>query len=187
MAELENKALPEEDPENPLTPLDTDEIEFNESFQSEALQAPRVDTDDLHHICSRISHNFSVKQYSCECSYICHHNILIVDDENMNLVILYSLLSSFGLKPIVCNTGDQAVSIFKQKLQAKCCANKFDLVLTDLQMPETDGIKLAKEIRATEEGWVNALLKDKKRRAKVDKPVPIVAVTAHLEKSLEEL
>jgi CheY-like chemotaxis protein len=106
--------------------------------------------DDLGQICALINRNHSVKQYSPECTYLCRQNILVVDDENLNLVVLYSLLSSFGLKPIVCNSGAQAVGIFKQKLQATCCANKFDLVLTDLQMPDTDGLMVAREIRATE-------------------------------------
>ena len=59
-------------------------------------------------------------------------NILVVDDENMNLVIVFSLIATLGLFPIVCNTGEQAFKVFRHKLNAKCCSSKIELVLTDI-------------------------------------------------------
>lgn len=54
----------------------------------------------------------SLKILSNKCSYLCSMNIIVVDDENLNLGIVFSLLATFGIFPIVCNNGEQAFKIF---------------------------------------------------------------------------
>ena len=58
--------------------------------------------------------------------------MLLVDDENMNLGVTYSLLATQKIHAIVCESGSQALKIFEHKLLAKCCASKIDLVMTDI-------------------------------------------------------
>ena len=65
---------------------------------------------------------------------------LVVDDNATNLRILVTLLERLGL----------AVTSTTSPIQARDLAARtgFDLLLTDLQMPELDGIELAAAIRA---------------------------------------
>lgn len=77
----------------------------------------------------------------------------------MNLITLYGMLQGFGIKPVVADSGKQAVRYFKEKFTATCCTNKFELVLTDINMPEMDGIRVAECIRAIEFSWADPIAK----------------------------
>ncbi|MDT0687993.1 hybrid sensor histidine kinase/response regulator [Autumnicola psychrophila] len=66
---------------------------------------------------------------------------LVVDDENSQLALTSELVKSIGFSCETSVNGKQAL----QKLKFE----KFDLVLTDIQMPIMDGFALIKEIRAT--------------------------------------
>jgi len=70
------------------------------------LSRPMRQGVDLDVICKKVRQHNTVRQFTGNCTYLCHHNILIVDDENMNLVLLYGLIASFGLHPIVCSSGE---------------------------------------------------------------------------------
>jgi CheY-like chemotaxis protein len=132
----------------------------------------------------------SIRKFSEKCNYLCHHNILLVDDENMNIMMLFALFSNLSFNPIVANNAMEATKIFQRKLRATCCLNKFELIMTDIQMPEIDGLKFAQMIRGTEESWAAQLaLKSRAGRLKSQHSCPIIAVTAHQDhsrKSLEE-
>ena len=66
--------------------------------------------------------------------------VLIVDDSSMNLRVLEGLLKVIGFKNIVAATnGPDAL----KHLQAE----KFDIILSDVRMPEMDGPTLVREIR----------------------------------------
>jgi len=71
--------------------------------------------------------------------------ILIVDDQKMNLVVLRALLKKLGDFDIVTAlNGREALGILEVP-----DAKPFDMVLTDMWMPELDGEGLVKAIRAS--------------------------------------
>ncbi|MCK5127729.1 MAG: response regulator [candidate division Zixibacteria bacterium] len=65
--------------------------------------------------------------------------ILAVDDELLIRDLLYDFFSSQGWEIVVANSGRSAIELLKSR--------EFDLVLTDLKMPETDGIALIGRMR----------------------------------------
>jgi signal transduction histidine kinase/ligand-binding sensor domain-containing protein/DNA-binding response OmpR family regulator len=68
-------------------------------------------------------------------------SILLVDDNMTNLRILQTQMEHWRLKPTLASSAAQAMEILGKD-------HAFDLVITDQQMPETDGIELATMIRA---------------------------------------
>jgi CheY-like chemotaxis protein len=66
--------------------------------------------------------------------------ILVIDDNSTNRSILKSQLESWKLTPTLATSGSQALEMLSQ-------FSDFDLVLTDMQMPEMDGMELAKSVR----------------------------------------
>jgi two-component system sensor histidine kinase/response regulator len=66
--------------------------------------------------------------------------ILVVDDNLTNRVILKTQLEQWKLKPVLAGSASNALDLLS-KDQA------FDLVITDMQMPDMDGIQLALQIR----------------------------------------
>ena len=65
--------------------------------------------------------------------------ILIVDDEEPIRIMVSSLVSMMGANPVAASNGKEALELFQQ--------NQFDLVITDLDMPEIDGLTLASSIK----------------------------------------
>ena len=78
--------------------------------------------------------------------------ILVVDDEEAIREVVSTLLDSQGYKCTVCPNGVIALEAFGN--------DSFDLVLSDIVMPEMDGIRLLSELRAE------------------DPDVPVIMVTA---------
>ena len=71
------------------------------------------------------------------------HRILMVDDAPMNLTVMSAMLNRLGQTEVaVARDGDEALALLKAD------PGRFDLVLTDLQMPKMDGDELVREIRA---------------------------------------
>lgn len=68
--------------------------------------------------------------------------ILVVDDNPTNLTILKNQLTHWDFTPILANSAKQALEILSY-------TKDFDLVISDMQMPEVDGIELAETIRKT--------------------------------------
>ena len=69
--------------------------------------------------------------------------VLVVDDSPVNLAVLKAMITRFGIKDVVsAANGKMAL----EKLTAPG-AQPFDLVLTDMWMPEMDGDALVAEIR----------------------------------------
>ena len=66
--------------------------------------------------------------------------ILVVDDNMTNLEILRAQLEQWKLIPTLAQSGKQALEILKDE-------QDFSLVISDMQMPEMDGIGLATEIK----------------------------------------
>jgi two-component system response regulator PilR (NtrC family) len=66
-------------------------------------------------------------------------NILVVDDEPASRESLSDILSDEGYETAVAANGKEALAALE--------TNDFDLVITDLRMPEMDGVELLKQIR----------------------------------------
>ena len=66
-------------------------------------------------------------------------SILVVDDELLIRDLLYDFFTGQGWDIAVAENGDKALEMAR--------ARKFDLVLTDVKMPEMDGLALSGHIR----------------------------------------
>jgi CheY-like chemotaxis protein len=72
--------------------------------------------------------------------------ILIVDDQKMNLMVLKAMLKKLGdFDVVTAMNGREALDALESP-----DAKAFDIVLTDMWMPEMDGEGLVKAIRARE-------------------------------------
>ncbi|MES2112907.1 MAG: two-component regulator propeller domain-containing protein [Bacteroidota bacterium] len=66
--------------------------------------------------------------------------VLVVDDNDTNRDILKSQLEQWKFTPIVAESGAQALKILSSK-------QPVNLVISDMDMPDMDGVQLAKKIR----------------------------------------
>lgn len=73
--------------------------------------------------------------------------VLIVDDNETNRKIFVHHAMSWGMSPVEAESGEQALKLLREAAHRKA---PFDLVMLDLQMPEMDGIELARKIKADE-------------------------------------
>lgn len=83
--------------------------------------------------------------------------VLIVEDEPMLLDLVAKIFETHKLKVDTATDGVQALHKLEQ--------NKYDIVLTDIQMPNMNGIELCKSI---------------KQRSDIHQPKFWIALTAHL-------
>ena len=67
--------------------------------------------------------------------------MLLVDDVPLNLKVLQAMLRRLGVESACASSGREALEILREDTD-------FDLILTDLWMPEMDGAELAREIRS---------------------------------------
>ena len=85
---------------------------------------------------------------------------LLVEDNNLNQEIAKTLLEETGMKVDCANDGIEAVEIINNS-----DADRYDIILMDIQMPRMDGYTATREIRT---------LKDNRKAN-----IPIVAMTAN--------
>src|ERR1700727_3494995 len=78
--------------------------------------------------------------------------ILVVDDEEAIREVIATLLEAQGFQVTTCHNGKVGLESFRR--------DSFDLVLSDIVMPEMDGLKLLGELRLD------------------DPDVPVIMVTA---------
>lgn len=83
-------------------------------------------------------------------------NLLIIEDNPLNRKVIQMLLESIGCHLEMAEDGKTGLDMYHQK--------KYDLILTDIGLPDIDGIQVIKTIRKEE---------------KNQKHIPIIAVTAH--------
>ena len=67
------------------------------------------------------------------------NRVLIVDDNSTNLRILNAQMEQWGLLPVQCSSGEEALNYLK--------TGYVELVITDMQMPNMDGVQLSTIIR----------------------------------------
>jgi len=77
-------------------------------------------------------------------------NILVVDDEEMIAKLVQALLERDGHKVITANSGKAALELLGDR--------PFDLILTDIKMPEITGDALYSEIRARDEQMASRIV-----------------------------
>ena len=65
-------------------------------------------------------------------------NILIVDDEEMDRLLGRTFLEDAGHTPVFASDGDSALRVYE--------ANDIDVVVTDLSMPNLDGLQLIQRL-----------------------------------------
>ena len=87
-------------------------------------------------------------------------HVLLVEDNELNREIATAILTKTGMGIDCASDGDEAVSIINE-----APAEKYDLILMDIQMPKMDGYTATREIRT---------LKDNRKAN-----IPIVAMTAN--------
>ena len=80
-----------------------------------------------------------VKEGTTECL-----RILLIDDDERVLDVLKELLGIDGHTVEACTGGEKAAAVFEEELQA---GRRFDVVITDLGMPDMDGIKVGEKIK----------------------------------------
>ncbi|WP_461632368.1 response regulator [Labilibaculum euxinus] len=88
-------------------------------------------------------------------------SFLVADDDPYSLLLLKTIFASWGLQADFVEDGSKAYDLIRQK--------DYDLILTDIHMPEMGGIELCKNIRKLEH--------TKKSE------IPIIALTANVRES----
>jgi len=83
-------------------------------------------------------------------------NILLVEDNEINREIMLSQLTAMGYRVDMAVNGIDALNLYQKKA--------YDVILTDIEMPEMNGYELTTEIRRLE--------------ADTDRSTPILAITA---------
>ncbi len=91
---------------------------------------------------SLMNHQESIRHYV-------HYNtvgnegkkVLLIDDNATNRVILKTQLEHWKLLPTLASSGSEALHILSKQ-------ERFDLVITDMQMPDMDGLQLSQQIKA---------------------------------------
>lgn len=76
-------------------------------------------------------------------------SILVAEDNEINALLIRSLLTRLGHRPVITTDGEQALESW---LAADSAGAPYDVVLMDVQMPKLDGIAATKRIRAHEVG-----------------------------------
>lgn len=88
--------------------------------------------------------------------------ILIVEDNPLNLELFTDLLEASNYKVLNAVSANEAIDILSKNIP--------DIIITDIQLPEVDGIELTKIIKS------NSLLKS----------IPVIALTAYAMKGDKE-
>lgn len=91
--------------------------------------------------------------------------VLVIDDNPINLVVAKGMLGNFGCEVTTANSGAEALSLIS--------ANRFQVILIDLQMPEMDGFEVARKIREQEGDYF--------------KNVPLIAASADVTTEVRDL
>ncbi|PDT78570.1 PAS domain-containing hybrid sensor histidine kinase/response regulator [Bradyrhizobium sp. C9] len=94
-------------------------------------------------------------------------SILVAEDNEINALLMRSLLARLGHTVVITTNGEQAMESW---LSATSAGTPYDLVLMDIQMPRLNGIETTKQIRAHEAGGL---------ASRSGRRTPILALTAN--------
>ena len=94
-------------------------------------------------------------------------NVLFADDQEINRKITVRKLENMGMKVTEVSNGKELIDKYKKNLKKKDKSSKFDIILTDINMPPFNGDDASKAIRVIEEK-ANILYSNK---------IPIIALT----------
>jgi len=83
---------------------------------------------------------------------------LVVDDDEYNLLLFHTILKKWGISADMASNGAEGMEA--------AGARKYDLILSDIQMPEMSGMDLVSEIR----------------KGELNKDTPVLAITANVMK-----
>ena len=87
--------------------------------------------------------------------------LLVADDDPFNIKLIQAILEKWGAQVTYCTNGKEAIKQIE--------ANSFDLILTDIHMPEVSGVELSR--------FVRSLVDPDKNN------IPIIALTANVMKT----
>lgn len=104
-------------------------------------------------------------------------SVLVADDDPLNILLLKAIFSKYDIKVIYVKNGLEAFSAFKE--------NSPDLVITDIQMPEMDGVELAQNIRQSSQVPILAFTADALPERK--KKHLAAGITGHVLKPFSEI
>jgi CheY-like chemotaxis protein/HPt (histidine-containing phosphotransfer) domain-containing protein len=93
--------------------------------------------------------------------------VLIADDAQTNRIILTELLRDAGHHVVCVENGIDLVTRVRESFEGVSGTPKFDIILTDVQMPLLDGLNATSQIRSLESSLGRAA------------HLPVIAVTAH--------
>ena len=113
-----------------------------------ALMGGKIQVESKYGHGSTFSFNISAAQSRQNLRTYVHHNmqglegkrVLVVDDNRTNRNIIKGQLEMWKLVPVLAQSGMDALNTLHH-------ADRFDLVISDMQMPEMDGVELAKKIK----------------------------------------
>ncbi|MDR1369907.1 MAG: response regulator [Dysgonamonadaceae bacterium] len=88
---------------------------------------------------SEKSHNTSQKIFTPRLNIGSGKKVLFIDDDMVQSSMLSELMKYEGTTPIICNDSLQALELLQRE--------KFDIIFTDIQMPDMSGIELVERIR----------------------------------------
>ena len=74
-------------------------------------------------------------------------SVLVVDDNETNCRILVEMLENWGMKPTAVSGAEQAIGLLRE---SQSRGQAFQLVVSDVNMPQFDGFSLTRWIRATD-------------------------------------
>ncbi len=77
-------------------------------------------------------------------------SILIIDDEEIMRNLLTDILTDAGYKVISASGGREGIKQIKGRF--------FDLVITDLKMPDMDGIKVLEEVKKIDPAIISIVI-----------------------------
>ena len=80
-------------------------------------------------------------QLKLEYETLADKTVLVVDDNFTNREILQMQLINRGMKPILCASAKEGYQILE--------THTFDFIITDMQMPDIDGVEFALELKKT--------------------------------------